>query len=132
MSPRTAGQETMEQQHTKATATQLLGKRPVAAYIWCDPCDTSLSEEYRWELGRFADRIGLPEPSLFEDRAPRAQATPPALECLLALVAADIFQAVLVPRPFVLAPSGTPTADFVGMIAAAATDCRIIELAPTP
>lgn len=114
-----------------ATATHLLGKRPVAAYVWCDPFDTSLSEEYRSELGQFADQIGLPRPSLFEDRAPLGQVTPPALECLLALVAGDVFQAVLVPRPSVTVPSGTTTADFVDMIAAAATRCRIIELAPT-
>ncbi|MET9617849.1 hypothetical protein [Kitasatospora indigofera] len=117
-------------------ATPHRGRRPVAAYLWCGSSDTSLVEDCRSELGSFAARLGLPWPSFFEDGGLPARATPPALACLLELVAVDVFQAVLIPNRFVLAPGAgygtTPGMEFPAAIVAAAdgVDCRIIEFSP--
>ncbi|MGI5377154.1 hypothetical protein ACQEV2_23500 [Streptomyces sp. CA-251387] len=100
-----------------------------AAYLRCYPYDSWEMSFHHAALRRHAVQSGLPEPDCYLDNGRPSRGPLPQLRQLLLLVAAGVYQAVLVPGPFVFSLHDDVARDLIRRINA--DGCTVLEL-PRP
>ncbi|WP_331769699.1 hypothetical protein OG948_38840 (plasmid) [Embleya sp. NBC_00888] len=97
-----------------------------AIYLRCYPFDTRRMEPHHNAMRRYAEHLGLPEPLAYLDNGRRSGGPLPALDGLIALVAAGIYRLLLVPGPFVFSLRDAQARSITRRITAAG--CDVIQL----
>jgi hypothetical protein len=100
-----------------------------AVYLRCYPYDTWEMSFHHAALRRHAAHSGLPEPDCYLDNGRPSHGPLPQQRRLLQLVAAGVYQVVLVPGPFVFSLRDDVARDRIRRINAGG--CAVLEL-PRP
>ncbi len=72
-----------------------------AAYLRCYPFDVWKMEAHQRALRQYARSLGLREPRIYLDNGRRSREPLPCLRQLMGLIAAEVYQVLLIPGPFV-------------------------------